>query len=89
MGCANYFAAHIDPYPSEEELLEYYEAGYLEMDFLGTSEENSDHLLHYSEEYEPIVFKNYSLSLLDSKISKEYLQNICHLGPWMRQWKVF
>jgi 2-polyprenyl-3-methyl-5-hydroxy-6-metoxy-1,4-benzoquinol methylase len=74
--CINCDSAHIDPYPSEEELFKYYSTGYVEMDFEGTSDENSNHKLHYSSEYEKIVFQNYGYSLSDAGISKDNLQNL-------------
>ena len=35
-----------------------------------TSDENSNHKLHYSKEYEKVVFENYGYSLADAKFSK-------------------
>jgi 2-polyprenyl-3-methyl-5-hydroxy-6-metoxy-1,4-benzoquinol methylase len=41
------------------------------MNFEGTADENSNHKIHYSKEYEKVVFKNYDLSLKDAKFSEE------------------
>jgi len=72
--CANCESAHIDPYPTEEQLKSYYSSGYVEMDFDGTTDENSNHKLHYSKEYEKVVFENYDFSLKDAKFSKVELK---------------
>jgi 2-polyprenyl-3-methyl-5-hydroxy-6-metoxy-1,4-benzoquinol methylase len=65
----------MDPYPTEVELLAYYSSGYLEMDFQGTSDDNSSHKLHYSKEYEATVFENYGYSLKDAGISTSDLKD--------------
>jgi 2-polyprenyl-3-methyl-5-hydroxy-6-metoxy-1,4-benzoquinol methylase len=72
--CGNCKSAHIDPYPTEEQLKSYYSSGYVEMDFEGTTDENSSHKLHYSKEYENVVFENYNFSLKDAKFSKADLK---------------
>ena len=72
--CMDCGSAHIDPYPTEAELLRYYSSGYLEMDFEGTTDENSNHKLHYSEEYEKVVFDNYGYSLEDGGFLKDHLK---------------
>jgi 2-polyprenyl-3-methyl-5-hydroxy-6-metoxy-1,4-benzoquinol methylase len=72
--CLNCGSAHIDPYPTEEALKSYYSNGYLEMDFEGTSDQYSNHKLHYSKEYESVVFENYNHSLKDAKISSDQLK---------------
>ena len=66
-------STHIDPYPTSNELFEYYSNGYLDMDFDGTSDQYSSHKLHYSSEYESIVFQNYLLSLNDAGYSTDEL----------------
>jgi len=73
--CVNCESAHIDPYPTEEQLQSYYSSGYVEMDFEGTVDENSNHKLHYSKEYEKVVFENYDSSLKDAKLFKEDFLN--------------
>ena len=71
--CSNCGTARMDPYPSEEDLLSYYSTDYLEMDFGGTTDENSNHRIHYSKEYEATVFENYGYSLSDAGISSSDL----------------
>lgn len=68
--CLNCESAHIDPYPTEEQLKSYYSSGYVEMDFEGTIDENSNHKLHYSKEYENVVFENFDFSLKDANITQ-------------------
>lgn len=73
--CLNCDSAHIDPYPTEEQLQSYYSSGYVEMDFEGTADEHSNHKLHYSKEYEKVVFENYDYSLKDAKFSIDSFHN--------------
>ena len=73
--CLNCKSAHMDPYPTEEELFYYYNNNYTELDLKGTSDERSDHKLHYSEGYEEIVFKNYEYSIIDSGIKISDIKN--------------
>lgn len=73
--CGNCGTAHIDPYPKEEDLLSYYSSGYLDMNFEGTSDVNSNHKIHYSEAYQDTVFENYELSLCDAGISVSNLKD--------------
>ena len=46
------------------------------MDLQGTTDQYSDHKLHYSPEYEKYIFKNFALSLNDAKFSRAGLQKI-------------
>lgn len=63
--CLNCGSAHIDPYPNEDQLLNYYSFGYIEQDYqYGTIDQN--HKQHYSLEYEKTVFENYGKSLIDA-----------------------
>jgi 2-polyprenyl-3-methyl-5-hydroxy-6-metoxy-1,4-benzoquinol methylase len=73
--CMKCDSAHIDPYPTEEQLHSYYRSGYVEMDFDGTVDKNSNHKLHYSTEYEKVVFENYHFSLKDAKFSNDDLHH--------------
>ena len=73
--CANCGSAHIDPYPTEKDLLIYYSSGYTEMDFAGTTDQHSSHKLHYSDNYENIVFKNYSYSIQDAGYLTDDMKN--------------
>lgn len=73
--CMKCDSAHIDPYPKEEQLHSYYRSGYVEMDFDGTVDKNSNHKLHYSTEYEKVVFENYHFSLKDAKFSNDDLHH--------------
>jgi SAM-dependent methyltransferase len=72
--CSQCGSAHIDPYPSKQQLAEYYSTGYLEMDFTATSDQNSNHCIHYSPEYESVVFENYGYSLSDAQYSNNDLR---------------
>ncbi len=74
--CANCGSAHIDPYPTEDNLLKYYSSGYIDMDFAGTTDHHSSHKLHYSDRYEDIVFENYGYSIQDAGYSIEDLKNL-------------
>jgi 2-polyprenyl-3-methyl-5-hydroxy-6-metoxy-1,4-benzoquinol methylase len=78
--CANCGSAHIDPYPTADELLRYYSIGYVEMDFEGTSDLHSSHKLHYSSEYEKVVFKNYGFSLQDAGLHNLKQKSILDYG---------
>lgn len=73
--CLNCKSAHMDPYPTEEELFDYYNNDYTESDLKGTSDERSDHKLHYSEGYEKVVFENYGYSIVDSGIEILNIKN--------------
>lgn len=66
--CSKCNSAHIDPYPTEEELLAYYNSNYTEMDFSETNDSSVNHKLRFSDEYEKNVFKEYQLSLSDCGI---------------------
>jgi len=63
--CANCESAHIDPYPKIDELNEYYNSGYLEMDLTG-NDDGVNHKLRFSKEYKATVFKEYGWSLNDA-----------------------
>lgn len=56
-------SAHIDPYPSQDELKKFYAADYTEL-----------HKLYYSKNYEKVIFENYGLSLKDAGLSINHYQ---------------
>jgi 2-polyprenyl-3-methyl-5-hydroxy-6-metoxy-1,4-benzoquinol methylase len=63
--CSNCESAHIDPYPTIDELNEYYNSSYLEMDLTG-ADGGVNHKSRFSEEYKPTVFTEYGWSLKDA-----------------------
>jgi 2-polyprenyl-3-methyl-5-hydroxy-6-metoxy-1,4-benzoquinol methylase len=63
--CKNCGSAHIDPYPTQEELTKYYNSNYLEMDLLDVMDTGVSHKLRFSEEYKSRVFDEYAYSLND------------------------
>ncbi|MFA6529085.1 MAG: class I SAM-dependent methyltransferase [Candidatus Gracilibacteria bacterium] len=63
--CAHCKSAHIDPYPTEEELMNYYNSSYTEMDLSGGMDTGVNHKLRFSEGYRLNVFREYSYSLAD------------------------
>jgi 2-polyprenyl-3-methyl-5-hydroxy-6-metoxy-1,4-benzoquinol methylase len=82
--CGKCKSAHIDPYPGADELSQYYNSNYTEMDFSGTDDETVSHRLRYSKQYEETIFSEYVFSLKDaglepSQISLNY-KNILDFG---------
>lgn len=61
--CLSCDSAHIDPYPSLEELNQYYNSNYTEMNFTNTSDQAVNHNLRFSEDYAETVFAEYQLTL--------------------------
>lgn len=73
--CLNCHSAHIDPYPTRDQLFNYYNSNYVELDLSGTADQGSDHKLHYSADYESTVFQNYTYSLIDSGIKPDEMRS--------------
>lgn len=61
--CSNCESVHIDPYPTIDELNEYYNSGYLGMDLTG-NDDGVNYKLRFLEEYKPTVFTEYRSILL-------------------------
>ena len=66
--CSGCNSAHINPYPGEEQLEDYYNNDYTEMDFVSTDDWSVNHRLRYSTEYQEIINMEYDLSLRDLEI---------------------
>ena len=66
--CSGCNSAHINPYPGEEQLKDYYNNDYTEMDFVSTDDWSVNHRLRYSTEYQEVINKEYDLSLRDLEI---------------------
>ena len=66
--CSSCKSAHINPYPDEEQLKDYYNNDYTKMDFLSTDDWSVNHRLRYSNEYQDIIDMEYALSLRDLEI---------------------
>ena len=66
--CQNCESAHIEPYPSEDDMTRYYNSNYSEMDLAGANE-GVNHKKRFSVEYESTVFAEYSFSLGDAGIT--------------------
>lgn len=63
--CRHCGSAHIDPYPTQEELTKYYNSNYLEMDLSSGMDTGVSHKLRFSDEYRSRVFGEYRYSLND------------------------
>ena len=74
--CVNCGSAHIDPYPTEVELLSYYSSGYVEQIYEYGSAADQNHKFHYSKSNEKIVFENYGYSLKDANITQFELKEM-------------
>lgn len=68
-------SAHIDPYPTQEELTKYYNSNYLEMDLLSGMDTGVSHKLRFSDEYRSRVFGEYRYSLNDVGLEPKNLIN--------------
>ncbi|MBT0663926.1 methyltransferase domain-containing protein [Geobacter pelophilus] len=65
--CSHCGSAHIAPYPTENELTEYYNSNYTEMELADKIDTGVNHKLRYSDEYKPNVYNEYSYSLADAR----------------------
>jgi len=63
--CKHCGSAHIDPYPTREELTKYYNSNYVEMDLSDGMDTGVSHKLRFSDEYRSKVFSEYAYSLTD------------------------
>jgi len=67
--CEGCGSAHIDPYPTEDQLVEYYNSNYLNMDLVDGGDSGVSHKVRFSEEYKETVFIEYRYSCADVKLS--------------------
>ncbi|MBT9614049.1 MAG: class I SAM-dependent methyltransferase [Burkholderiales bacterium] len=63
--CKHCGSAHIDPYPTQEELTKYYNSDYIKMDLSDGMDAGVSHKLRFSDEYRSTVFNEYAYSLND------------------------
>lgn len=69
-------SAHIEPYPTEEELAKYYNSNYIEMDLSDETDTGVNHKLRFSDEYRSSVFREYAYSLADVGCEPSKLINL-------------
>jgi 2-polyprenyl-3-methyl-5-hydroxy-6-metoxy-1,4-benzoquinol methylase len=64
--CKQCGSAHIDPYPTQNELTRYYNSSYLDMDLASGVDTGVSHKIRFSDEYRSQVFSEYRYSLNDA-----------------------
>lgn len=74
--CEQCKSAHIHPYPSDEDLAQYYNSDYIEMELSDGSDEGVNHKLRFSDEYRASVFNEYSFSLIDAGFGTNEFEKI-------------
>lgn len=73
--CKHCGSAHIDPYPTQEELTKYYNSNYVAMDLSDGMDIGVSHKLRFSDEYRSTVFTEYAHSLNDVGLEPRKLIN--------------
>lgn len=73
--CEGCRSAHIDPYPTEVELLKYYNSNYLGMDLQDGVVAGVSHQIRFSDVYKQTVFDEYRYSCVDVGLDIKTISN--------------
>ena len=74
--CHGCQSARIDPYPSEEDLMTYYNSDYLEMDLSESENLGVSHKTRFAPEYRATVYNEYAYGMADLGYDTKNINNV-------------